>query len=87
MSEVGIQTYPDHDAFVDACGLPCPMPVLKARLESNRLEHGKILHVLSTDAATRRDFPTFAQQTGHELIGEAEHEGVYGFWLKIQRPE
>lgn len=85
MHDSGGDKYPEHDAVVDARGLPCPMPVLKARLESNRMVHGQILHVLSTDAASQRDFRTFALQTGHELVAEAVEEGVYGFWLRIQR--
>lgn len=84
MSDLITVPQDDVDAIVDARGMPCPIPVLKTRLEANRMSIGQVLQVLSTDAGTRRDFRTFAEQTGHELIGEAEEEGVFCFWLRIQ---
>ncbi|QHF00703.1 sulfurtransferase TusA family protein (plasmid) [Pseudomonas amygdali pv. lachrymans] len=87
MTDTNPDPYQDPDVFVDARGLQCPIPILKARLECNRMSDGQILHVLSTDAGSKRDFKTFAQQTGHELIGEAEEGDVYGFWLRIRRGE
>ncbi|MCU9529316.1 sulfurtransferase TusA family protein [Pseudomonas mosselii] len=86
MSELlSAPTYTEPDAVVDARGLRCPMPLLQARLECNRMRDGQVLQVVSTDPGTRRDFRAFAEQTGHQLIGEAEEEGVFGFWLQIKR--
>ncbi|MBM5458549.1 sulfurtransferase TusA family protein [Pseudomonas sp. P66] len=86
MCDASTLEYTEPDAVVDARGLQCPLPLLQARLECNRMADGQVLQVVSTDAGTRRDFRTFVQQTGHELIGEAEEEGVFGFWVRIKRP-
>lgn len=84
MNATNPDPYQDPDLVVDARGLQCPIPILKARLECNRMSEGQVLQVLSTDAGSKRDFKTFAEQTGHELIGAAEEDGVFGFWLRIQ---
>ncbi|MBF7729347.1 sulfurtransferase TusA family protein [Pseudomonas sp. N040] len=69
------------DAEVDARGLSCPMPLLKAKLELNRLPSGATLKVLATDAGSQRDFRAFARLAGHTLLREEVAAGVYGYWL------
>lgn len=71
------------DAELDASGFPCPIPLLKTRLEVNRMDTGKILKVVSTDAGTKRDFRTFASQTPHVVVHEEEEGGVFRFWLRV----
>ncbi|MGE8063721.1 sulfurtransferase TusA family protein [Pseudomonas sp. NPDC089569] len=71
------------DVELDACGFPCPIPLLKTRLEVNRMDAGQILKVISNDAGTKRDFRTFVSQSAHELVREEEERGVYCFWLRI----
>ncbi|HAC66414.1 MAG TPA: response regulator SirA, partial [Pseudomonas sp.] len=51
-------------AQLDASGLSCPMPLLKAKLELNRLSSGDVLAVVATDAGSQRDFRTFAKLSG-----------------------
>lgn len=55
------------DAEVDARGLPCPMPLLKAKQALAGLDGGQVLRVLATDDAAPRDFAAYAEATGHEL--------------------
>ena len=43
---------PAFDAELDACGLNCPLPLLKAKLELNRLASGAVLKVIATDAGS-----------------------------------
>lgn len=71
-----------HDAELDASGLNCPLPLLKAKLELNRLASGAVLKVTATDAGSQRDFRSFARLAGHELLREEEEEGVYRYWLR-----
>ena len=71
-----------HDALVDASGLNCPLPLLKAKLELNRLVSGQTLKVIATDAGSQRDFRTFARLAGHELLREEEDAGTYRYWLR-----
>ncbi|MES2870219.1 MAG: sulfurtransferase TusA family protein [Pseudomonadota bacterium] len=71
-----------HDAELDATGLSCPLPLLKAKMELNRLVSGQILKVIATDAGSQRDFRSFARLAGHELLREEEAAGTYRYWLR-----
>ena len=53
---------------VDARGLNCPLPILKANKALSELSSGQLLRVLSTDPGSVRDFQAFAKQTGNELV-------------------
>ena len=57
---------PDFD--VDARGLNCPLPILKAKKALNGMQSGQTLRVVATDAGSVRDFQAFAKQTGNELV-------------------
>ncbi|GFM79479.1 transcriptional regulator [Pseudomonas cichorii] len=70
------------DAELDACGLNCPLPLLKAKMELNRLPSGAVLKVTATDAGSQRDFRTFAKLAGHVLLHEEANEGIYSYWLR-----
>jgi tRNA 2-thiouridine synthesizing protein A len=72
----------EYDAELDASGLNCPLPLLKAKLELNRLPSGAVLKVIATDAGSQRDFRTFARLAGHTLLREEDEAGVYRYWLK-----
>ncbi len=49
---------------VDARGLDCPMPLLKAKRALNAMNSGEQLRVLATDSGSQRDFRVFAEQSG-----------------------
>ncbi|MGH8436641.1 MAG: sulfurtransferase TusA family protein [Pseudomonas sp.] len=70
------------DAELDASGLNCPLPLLKAKLELNRLPSGAVLKVTATDAGSQRDFRAFASLAGHTLLREECEGGVYRYWLR-----
>ncbi|MDR0479690.1 MAG: sulfurtransferase TusA family protein [Burkholderiaceae bacterium] len=53
---------------VDARGLNCPLPILKAKKALAELQSGQLLKVLCTDAGSVRDFEAFARQTGNTLV-------------------
>ena len=53
---------------VEARGLNCPLPILKAKKALAELQSGELLKVLSTDGGALRDFQAFAKQTGNELV-------------------
>ena len=57
---------------VDASGLLCPLPILRAKKALTQLESGQVLKVLTTDRNAVRDFQAFARQTGNVLV--AQHE-------------
>jgi tRNA 2-thiouridine synthesizing protein A len=70
------------DREVDASGLNCPLPILRAKKALTDLESGKVLKVISTDPGSKRDFEAFARQTGHELLNSAEDNKKFVFFLK-----
>lgn len=70
------------DQVLDAKGLNCPLPILKAKKALNTLESGKTLEVLSTDAGSVADFAAFCRTTGNELVEQAESDGVYTFLIR-----
>lgn len=59
---------------VDAAGLLCPLPVLKARKRLTELAVGDVLVLLADDPAAVVDVPHFCQEAGHTLI-EQDHSG------------
>jgi len=59
----------DTDAnFIDARGLRCPLPVLKARKAISALPAGAVLNIVATDPAAPLDFQHFCNSQGHELV-------------------
>ncbi|MBR9649533.1 sulfurtransferase TusA family protein [Thalassovita aquimarina] len=57
------------DDEIDASGLLCPLPVLKARKRLRQMGPGEVLRLLSTDPAAVIDVPHFCNESGHEFIG------------------
>ncbi len=58
------------DKEVDASGLHCPLPILKAKKALSELQSGQTLKVIATDGGSIRDFQAFAKQTGNELVDQ-----------------
>ncbi|WP_312936115.1 sulfurtransferase TusA family protein [Pseudomonas sp.] len=73
---------PTCAAEVDASGLTCPLPLLKAKMALNGLASGALLKVIATDAGSQRDFQTFARLSGHALVDAQVEGGVYTYWLR-----
>ena len=62
---------------LDATGLECPMPLLKAKRALNAMERGQRLCVRATDKGSVRDFKVFSEQSGHLLLSSEEVDGIY----------
>ncbi|RED53882.1 sulfurtransferase TusA family protein [Aestuariispira insulae] len=62
------------DDFLDASGLLCPLPVLKARKKLKTMADGDLLEVYATDPGAEKDFPAFCRAQGH-LLEECRKEG------------
>lgn len=72
-------------AEVDARGLLCPLPLLKAKQALRPLMAGELLRVLATDSGSLKDFVAFAQLTGQVLIeGFDLQDGAYCYLLRKQ---
>ena len=70
------------DIEVDARGLNCPLPILKAKKALNTMQSGQTLRVVATDASSVRDFQAFAKQTGNELV---EQQSVGAEFIHLMR--
>jgi TusA-related sulfurtransferase len=53
---------------VDARGLNCPLPILKAKKALSELKSGELLRIVCTDPGSTRDFQAFAKQTHNTLV-------------------
>ena len=71
----------DETTFVDASGLKCPLPVLKARKALQSLPDGDKLRVISTDPASPLDFKHFCNSQGHSLLSIEEKQDSFEFVL------
>ena len=67
---------------VDACGLKCPLPILRTKKALSTLPGGQRLEVLSTDPTSVRDFEAFCRQAGHTLVSWNEVDGRYRFLVQ-----
>ena len=70
------------DQELDASGLNCPLPILRAKKTLSGMESGKILRIIATDPGSVKDFEAFSKQTGNALLESAEDGGKYMFVLK-----
>ncbi len=67
---------------VDARGLNCPLPILRAKKALADMQSGQILKVLATDPGSQRDFAAFSKQTGNELVEATSHDKVFTFLMR-----
>ncbi|HBR98587.1 MAG TPA: SirA family protein [Gammaproteobacteria bacterium] len=72
----------DFDQELDASGLNCPLPILRAKKSLAQLGSGQLLKVIATDPGSVKDFEAFAKQTGHVLESSSEEGGKYNFLIR-----
>jgi tRNA 2-thiouridine synthesizing protein A len=72
----------NFDKELDARGLNCPLPILKAKKSLNDMQSGQVLKIVATDPGSVKDFQAFAKQTGNELLSQADAGKEYTFYLR-----
>jgi tRNA 2-thiouridine synthesizing protein A len=72
----------EFDRELDASGLNCPLPILRARKALSDMERGQTLRVISTDQGSIKDFEAFSKQTSNPLLSSGEEGGKFVFLLK-----
>ena len=70
------------DQVLDAKGLNCPLPILKAKKALKSLEGGNTLEVQSTDPGSVADFAAFCRTTGNEMVEQNEEGGVWTYLIR-----
>ena len=67
---------------LDACGLNCPLPILRAKKSLSGMDSGKVLHIIATDPGSVKDFEAFSKQTGNQLLSSSEDGGKFYFLIQ-----
>lgn len=70
------------DAILDAKGLNCPLPILKAKKALKELPTGGTLEVQATDPGAVKDFEAFCRTTGNDLVEHHIDGKVYVFTIR-----
>jgi tRNA 2-thiouridine synthesizing protein A len=73
---------PETQQTLDARGLNCPLPIIKARKALDSMAAGSTLEVLATDPGSEADFAAFCRMTGHQLMESGQADGVYRYLLR-----
>jgi tRNA 2-thiouridine synthesizing protein A len=72
----------NFDKELDARGLNCPLPILRAKKALNEMQAGQVLKILATDPGSVKDFQAFSKQTGNELLSHSEAQKEFTFYMK-----
>jgi tRNA 2-thiouridine synthesizing protein A len=72
----------EHIQLVDAIGLQCPLPLLKAKQALNQLSSGQLVRVLATDSGSVKDFRTYTHISGHNLLESLQEDDIYSFLIR-----
>ncbi len=73
---------PEFNQELDARGLNCPLPILRAKKAIADINGGEVLKIIATDPGAVKDFEAFCKQTGHELLESNEAGGEFTFFIK-----
>ena len=72
----------NFDKELDARGLNCPLPILRAKKALGEVGSGQVLKILSTDPGSVKDFAAFAKQTGNELVEQSSGDNEFAHYLR-----
>lgn len=72
----------DFNDELDAKGLNCPLPILRAKKAVNKLDAGQVLKIIATDPGSVKDFEAFCNQTGNKLLESTENGGEFTFYIE-----
>ena len=75
----------DFDSELDATGLNCPLPILRAKKAISAMDAGQTLRIIATDPGSVKDFEAFCKQTGNELLAATQESGEYLFDIRKGR--
>ncbi len=71
-----------YDQHLDAKGLNCPLPVLKAKVALNKMQASEVLYVEATDPHATIDFEAYCARTGHEIVKLTESPELIEIFVK-----
>ena len=72
----------EYQKELDARGLNCPLPILKAKKALAEMATGEVLRIVATDSGSVRDFQAFAKQTGNALLSHTQNGLEFTFLMR-----
>lgn len=72
----------EYQKELDARGLNCPLPILKAKKALAEMATGEVLRIVATDSGSVRDFQAFAKQTGNALLAHSQNGLEFTFLMR-----
>ncbi len=67
---------------LDACGLNCPLPVLRTKKTLDKMASGEVLQIIATDPGSVEDMASLVRQTGHQMLESRQESDRYYFLVK-----
>ena len=72
----------NFDKELDARGLNCPLPILRAKKTIAGMQSGELVKIVATDPGSVKDFEAFCKQTGNELVESGSDGGAFAFLIR-----
>ncbi len=72
----------DFDADLDARGLSCPLPILRAQKLLLNMSGGQVLRIVATDKGAPNDFSEFCRKTGNDLLSSVSQDAEFVFLIR-----
>ena len=72
----------DFDVELDARGLSCPLPILRAKKALSEMSSGQVLRIIATDKGSVNDFAEFCRQTANVLLSSTVQDGEFLFLIR-----
>ncbi|MBS0325722.1 MAG: sulfurtransferase TusA family protein [Proteobacteria bacterium] len=72
----------EFDKDLDARGLNCPLPILRAKKALGEMTTGQVLRIVATDPGSVKDFEAFAKQTGNPVVEQSASNKEFTFFLR-----
>ena len=72
----------EYQHELDASGLSCPLPILRAKKTIATMGSGEVVKITATDPGAVKDFEAFCKQTGNELLSSGENGGKFEFQIR-----
>ncbi|MDV6379384.1 sulfurtransferase TusA family protein [Sporosarcina sp. GW1-11] len=68
--------------FLDAKGLACPMPIVRAKKAMKDLQVGDILEIHTTDKGSVADLTAWAASGNHQITDQQQESDIFKFWIQ-----
>jgi len=79
--------FENFDYEVNACGVPCPGPIMKLAKKIKEMDNGQILKITASDVGFSKDVPSWCKKTDNELIAFTQVEGTYMALIRKGKPD